>query len=259
MVTSLLHRIRYIAVAALLGATVTACTTVAETGRTQFNFMSDRQANQMGLGAYQQIKKEKKISRNTELAKQVRQVGNRVAKASGRNYAWEFTLFEDENPNAFALPGGKVGVNTGLFKVAKNRDQLAAVMAHEVAHATSRHSAERVSGQTGVQAILVGAGAAMGASQNTMNLFAQAATLGVILPFNRSQESEADYIGLLFMARAGYDPRQAVELWKNFANYGGNRPPEFLSTHPSPGNRIQKLQANMPAAMREYQNSPYRK
>ena len=157
-----------------------------------------------------------------------------------RGQSWEVTVFVDDTPNAFALPGGKIGVHTGLFKVAKNRAQLAAVLAHEVGHVVAKHSAERVSQGMVAQLGVSVAGAAYG--QAAGNLLAQAATLGVILPFSRNQESEADDIGLIYMARAGYNPREAVNLWHNFANYGdGQRPPEFLSTHPAPQTRISRL------------------
>jgi predicted Zn-dependent protease len=237
---------------------VSGCTTAPETGRSQFIMVSEAEAAQMGAQAYSQIRGQKKISTNADYNNRVRRIGQRIAAISpkAKAYKWEFTVFEDDNPNAFALPGGKVGVHTGLFKVAKNDAQLATVMAHEVAHAIARHGEERMSQGTLVQLGLGVLGASTGINPGA---FAQAATLGVILPFSRSQESEADVIGLLYMARAGYDPRQSVNLWQNFANYGdGKRPPEFLSTHPSPGSRIQKLQANMPRAMQEYQKSPYK-
>ena len=159
-----------VAVAAILSA----CTTVSETGRSQFIMISDQEANQMGLSAYQKIKQQKKISRNPAYVNPVREVGNRVAAVSGRKYPWEFTVFEDKTPNAFALPGGKVGVHTGLFKVAKNKDQLAAVMAHEVAHATARHSAERISRDMVAQ---MGIGVLGGVTGTNVNALAQAATL----------------------------------------------------------------------------------
>ena len=245
-----------VAVALLTTPTLTACTT-SETGRSQFIMMSDAQANAMGADAYKQIKGQKPISRDSRYTRPVVEIGQRLATVSRQNnFQWEFTVFQDKTPNAFALPGGKVGVHTGLFQVAKTKDQLAAVLAHEVAHATNKHSAERVSRQSAVQAgigILTGGG-----SSGTAGLMAQAATLGLVLPFSRTQESEADQIGLLYMARAGYDPRAAVDLWRNFASYGGNRPPEFLSTHPNPESRIQRIQEMLPQAMAEYNKSPYR-
>ena len=207
----------------------------------------------MGLQAYQQIKQEEKISSNAELNQRVQTVGRRIAAVSGHpEWDWQFTLFENPEPNAFALPGGKVGVYTGLFKVAQNDAQLAAVMGHEVGHAIARHGAERMSHGILAQLGGVAVGAATG-SQAIVDVYSQAATLGVILPYSRGQESEADEIGLMLMAEAGYDPREAVTLWQNFAALGGERPPEFLSTHPSEGTRIERLQALMPKALEIYQ------
>ncbi len=241
---------------ALALAVLTSCATAPETGRSQFILISEAQGLQLGADAYRQIKSQKKISRNPKYTQPVVRVGSRVAAVSPRpNYKWEFTVFEDDSPNAFALPGGKVGVHTGLFKVAKNDAQLATVLAHEVAHAIARHGEERMSSQ---MAVGLGVGVAGAATGINPNVLAQAATLGVVLPFSRTQEAEADAIGLKYMARAGYDPRQSIPLWQNFAKYGGNRPPEFLSTHPSPGSRIQNLQRMMPQALAEYNRSPYK-
>ena len=245
-------------VALLSQLALVACETAPVTGRRQIVLVSDGQAAQMGVNAYQQIKSETRVSRDRQANRIVTQIGQRIAAVSGQpNLPWEFTVFEDSNPNAFALPGGKVGVNTGLFKVVKNQHQLAAVMAHEVAHVLARHSAERVSHQVLLQAGLVGAQALSGPeSQQWMGLAAQAATLGVILPYSRTQESEADEIGLTYMARAGYDPRAAVDVWRNFQAFGGNRPPEFLSTHPAPASRIQRIQEKLPGPLQIYLNNP---
>jgi metalloendopeptidase OMA1, mitochondrial len=239
-------------VALSLAAIVAACQQAPVTGRQQFILLPESQDAQMGLQAYQEIKQESEISRNSELNRRVQRVGRRIAEVSPHpEWDWEFTLFENDEPNAFALPGGKVGVNTGLFRVAKNDDQLAAVMGHEVAHAIARHGAERMS--QGLLAQGLGAGAVLGGvNPQIVDVAAQAATLGVILPYSRTQESEADHIGLLYMAEAGYDPREAVELWRNFEALGGERPPEFLSTHPSEGTRIERLQELMPEAMEVY-------
>jgi predicted Zn-dependent protease len=208
----------------------------------------------MGLEAYQQILSESEISKDPELNRRVTEVGRRIAAASPHpEWDWQFTVIENDEPNAFALPGGKVGVNTGLFQVAKNDDQLAAVIGHEVAHAIARHGAERMSQQVLMQAGLAGLGIAT--DQTTAGLAAQAATLVVTLPYSRTQEAEADHIGLIYMAEAGYDPRQAIELWQNFESFGGERPPEFLSTHPAPGSRIQNLKALLPEAMPIYEAS----
>lgn len=240
------------AIASALSVLV-ACGTAPVTGRDQFIIVSEQQAIASGANAYRQIRSEKPISNNSRMNQVVQQVGRRIAAvADTPGYRWDFTVFQDSAPNAFALPGGHIGVNTGLFDVARNDDQLAAVIAHEMAHVVARHPSERLSRQIAVEGGLALAGAASGSMQQYGNILAQAATLGLILPFSRDQESEADRIGLIFMARAGYDPRAAIDLWQNFAAYGGARPPEFLSTHPSPGNRIQRLEAFMPEAMQIY-------
>lgn len=238
------------------GVALTGCETAPVTGRQQMILMSDSQATEMGLAAYQQILKESKISTDKEMNERVRRVGQRIAAVSGRpDLPWEFNVIQDDTPNAFALPGGKVGVHTGLFKVAQNDDQLATVMAHEVGHAIARHSAERVSRQMALQLGLAGLGMT-GSGAQLAQLAGSAATLGVVLPFSRKQEAEADHIGIIMMAKAGYDPRAAVALWQNFSKLGGERAPEFLSTHPAPASRIQEIQALMPEAMAVYEKSP---
>lgn len=250
-------RFRACALAAAGCLGLAACETAPVTGRQQLVLLSDSQATEMGLTAYQKILKENKLSTDKTQVERVRRVGKRIAVASGRtDLQWEFNVIQDDSPNAFALPGGKVGVNTGLFKVAKNDDQLAAVMAHEVGHAIARHGSERMSQQMAVQAGLAGLGLSGGEAAQYAELAAMAATLGVILPFSRTQEAEADHIGVIMMAKAGYDPRAAVTLWENFAKLGGARQPEFLSTHPAPESRIKNLQALMPEAMAIYQKSP---
>ena len=242
---------------ALLGLVlaVAACQQAPVTGRQQLILLPESQDAQMGLEAYQEIKQESRISRDPELNRRVQEVGRRIAAVSSHpEWSWEFTVFENDEPNAFALPGGKVGVHTGLFKVARNDDQLAAVMGHEVAHAIARHGAERMSQgllAQGLGAVAVGGGV----NPQIVEIAAQAATLGVILPYSRTQEAEADHIGLLYTAAAGYDPREAITLWQNFDKLGGERPPEFLSTHPAPGSRIDNLQELMPEAMEVYRAS----
>ena len=248
------------ATALLAGAMVlfvAACETAPVTGRKQLVLMSDDEATKMGLTAYQEILKKSKLSNDKALTERVRRVGDRIAKASGRtDFEWEFNVIVDESPNAFALPGGKVGVNTGLFKVAKNDDQLAAVMAHEVGHAIARHGAERVSQQIVVQTGISALGQGGPGIAEYADVAAALATYGVVLPFSRTQESEADRIGVILMAEAGYDPRGAVALWQNFAKLGGPRQPEFLSTHPAPTSRIRQLAALMPEAMAIYEKAP---
>ncbi len=246
---------RLVAAGLALAGLLAACEAAPITGRQQLILVPESQDAQLGLQAYQEIKKEQKVSNNPELNQQVREVGQRIAAVSGHpDWDWQFTVFQNDEPNAFALPGGKVGVNTGLFKVAKNDAQLATVLGHEVGHAIARHGAERISQgmltQLGEAAVGIGTGNAMYAQ-----LAAQVATLAIVLPYSRTQESEADHIGLLLMAKAGYDPRQAIELWQNFQKLGGDRPPEFLSTHPSEGTRIERLQELMPEALAIYQGN----
>jgi len=244
---------RLAALTVALPLALVACTQAPVTGRDQLIILPEAQTTQLGADAYQELKNTTPVSTDPAYVQPVEEIGRRVAAVSPQpNLDWEFTVFEDETPNAFALPGGKVGVNTGLFTVAKNKDQLAAVMAHEVGHVMARHSAERMSRQTLLNA---GLGVIGTQSANTAEILAQAAQLGLVLPFTRTQESEADEIGLMLMARAGYDPRAAIDLWRNFDQAGGSRPPEFLSTHPSPGTRIQRLQALMPRAMEIYRQS----
>ena len=236
-----------------LAVAVAACAEAPVTGRQQLILLPESQDAQMGLQAYQQIKQESRVSRDSELNRRVQEVGRRIAAVSPHpEWDWEFTLFDNDEPNAFALPGGKVGVHTGLFRVAENDAQLAAVIGHEVAHAIARHGAERMSHgllAQGLGAIALGTGV----NPQVVDLAAQAATLGVILPYSRTQEAEADHLGLLYMAQAGYDPREAINLWQNFNAFGGDRPPEFLSTHPAPGTRIERLQELMPEALEVYE------
>jgi predicted Zn-dependent protease len=238
--------------AVALAALMAGCESAPVTGRSQLILVPESQDAGMGLQAYQQIKQEEQISQDPELNRRVQEVGRRIAAVSGQpDWDWQFTVFDNPEPNAFALPGGKVGVYSGLFKVAKNDAQLAAVIGHEVAHAIARHGAERMS--QGLLTQLGTAALGMATNQAYADLAAQAATLGVILPYSRTQESEADEIGLRFMAEAGYDPRESVTLWQNFEALGGQRPPEFLSTHPAEGRRIERLQALMPEAMEIYE------
>jgi metalloendopeptidase OMA1, mitochondrial len=228
------------------------CQAAPVTGRNQLIVLPESQDAQLGLEAYQQILAESEVSNDAELNRRVQEVGRRIAAVSPHpEWDWQFTLIENDEPNAFALPGGKVGVNTGLFQVAKNDDQLAAVVGHEVAHAVARHGAERMSQQVLMQAGLAGLGFAT--DQTTAMLAAQAATLAISLPYSRTQEAEADHIGLIYMAEAGYDPREAIALWENFESFGGERPPEFLSTHPAPGSRIEELRSLLPEVMPIYE------
>jgi predicted Zn-dependent protease len=249
---------------ALISLPVLSCYKAPITGRSQFIIITQSQENEMGLTAFKEVLKNEQISTNQSYNNSVTRVGQRIAAVSDtQNYKWEFKVIEDdEQINAFALPGGKVAVYTGILPVAETDAGLATVMAHEVAHVAARHGGERVS--TGILAQLgaVGVGAAMGGSdpfvyEAVMQAYGLGANVGVLLPFSRSQESEADRIGLVYMAKAGYDPREAVAFWQRMdeAVKGNPQPPEFLSTHPGYGTRIRNLQQWLPEAMVYYNSS----
>jgi predicted Zn-dependent protease len=253
MMRSLARGFLSLAILALAG-----CQTAPVTGRQQFILISDQEASQMGAQAYQQILSKSRVSRDAQMNEVVARVSERLTRVVDVPGAkWQYTVIEDATPNAFALPGGKIGVHTGMFKVAKTEAQLAAVLGHEIGHVMAHHSAERMSREVAVQLGVQALGASTGTGQFA-NLMAQAATLGLILPFTREQESEADEIGLINMARAGYDPREAVTLWQNMATASGQGPIEFLSTHPAPSSRIAHMQQVMPRALADYNASPYR-
>jgi predicted Zn-dependent protease len=249
------------AAAAILG-TAGACVTSPETGRTQLNLVSDSQMNSMGEEAYQEMLAKSKISKDPALNAAVADIGRRIAQASGVDYDWEFKVIDDpQTINAFCLPGGKVAVYTGIIPVAKNNAALAAVIGHEVAHATLRHSAERVSQQMVMQMGMTMASLTFSDSKHKdtiAGLLGIGAQFGVALPFSRYHESEADRVGLEYMAKAGFDPREAVGLWERMGSAGDGRPPEILSTHPDPIRRAKDLNKHMPEALRLYENSPLR-
>jgi len=236
-----------------LGA-LSACTT-SPLGRNQLILFPDSEIEQMGITAYQQMQREVPRETAPKVQGYVQCVVNSIVRAmpGGNPAAWEITVFADDQANAFALPGGKIGVYTGLLDVAKNQDQLATVVGHEIAHVTAKHSNERVSTnfvtQSGLQLVEVAAGASSPMKQQLFGLLGVGAQVGVLLPFSRAQESEADLVGLDYMARAGFDPRESVRLWENMAKIGGDKPPEFLSTHPSGDRRMRDLNAHMRDAM----------
>jgi predicted Zn-dependent protease len=232
-----------------------ACQTAPITGRQQLILLSEAEETQTGLAAYQQVLKEERVSRNPQYNELVTQVGQRIAAVANRpDYTWEFRVIDKNVANAFALPGGKVAVYTGLFPYTQTEAGLATVIGHEVAHALARHGAERMSqglvAQIGLSALQVGLG-----NGDPGIVQGVALAYGVLgeLPFNRSQESEADHIGLILMAKAGYDPHEAVRLWERMeASQHGAGPPEFLSTHPSGATRIKQIQQWLPEALQYY-------
>jgi predicted Zn-dependent protease len=214
--------------------------------------ISQDEEKQLGENAKQQILKDVKLSSNKEMNQKVKTIGTNIAKASGLEYNWEFFVVENDSVNAFALPGGKVFVNTGLFKVAQNDDELAAVVGHEIAHVIARHGAERMSMQqvanVGGQIASVIIGTQVGSSQ--MALFNQAygvgMNYGVMLPYSRTQEYEADEIGLILMSKAGYNPEGALSFWQRMmSSKDKSGVPEFLSTHPTGENRIEKIKESI--------------
>ena len=249
---------------ALISLPILSCYKAPVTGRSQFIIITQSQENEMGITAFREVLKNEQISTNQSYNNSVTRVGQRIAAVSDtQNYKWDFKVIEDdEQINAFALPGGKVAVYTGILPVAETDAGLATVMAHEVAHVAARHGGERVSVGILAQLGAVGVGAAMGGSdpfvyEAVMQAYGLGANVGVLLPFSRSQESEADRIGLVYMAKAGYDPREAVAFWQRMdeAVKGNPQPPEFLSTHPGYGTRIRNLQQWLPEAMVYYNSS----
>ncbi|MDF0645092.1 MAG: M48 family metallopeptidase [Nitrospira sp.] len=240
------------------------------TGRSQLLMTSVAEEMEMGAQAYTQVKSDPKmrLSQDPREIEPVKRVAARIVEAAKRSkyaemakqFQWEVTVIKDDKmANAFALPGGKMAVYTGIFPVAKTEAGLAAVMGHEVIHALARHGAERMSQEqltnAAVQAAGVAAGAAGGGlvSQGTMAALGAGAQVGVLLPFSRQHESEADYIGILLAAAAGYDPRESIALWERMERMsGGDGPAEFLSTHPSHGTRIEDLKKAMPEALKIY-------
>ncbi|HSH93710.1 MAG TPA: M48 family metallopeptidase [Roseimicrobium sp.] len=239
---------------------LTGCTTVSETGRRQFNVMSPGEEMQLGFSEFDKMKTQVPISKDAAANELLQRVGKRIAAvAQLPDAAWEFVVFESKEANAFCLPGGKVGVYTGILPITKDEGGLATVIGHEVAHAVARHGGERVSHAMGIKVV----GEILSAStekskyapliQQTYGLGAE---LGLALPHSRKQESEADYIGLLYMARAGYDPEAAVAFWERFGAFnrqaGGAAQPWFLRTHPLDATRVQQLKDWLPKARLEY-------
>jgi metalloendopeptidase OMA1, mitochondrial len=253
------HLARPVLIASLVA--VVACQTVPITNRSQLLLIPEGTELQMGLSSYQEILGKSRVSNDPALNAQVARVGRRIATATGRtDYQWEFRVLDDKQVNAFCLPGGKVAVYTGLLPVARDDAGLAAVLGHEVAHAIARHGGERLSQQIAVQGGLFATQAALARGDARMSQLVAAglgagATVGLLLPWSRRQESEADHLGLIYMARAGYHPQAARDLWVRMgqASQGATRPPEFLSTHPAPETRIAQIEEWIPEALRFYQ------
>ena len=239
---------------------VVACQTVPVTGRSQLILLPEGSELQMGLTSYEQLIKKSKVATDPRVNEQVTRVGRRIAEATGRtDYAWEFKALEDKQANAFCLPGGKVAVYTGLLPITKDDAGLGAVLGHEVAHAIARHGGERVSQTLLVQAGLAATQVALAGNdprtvQAVTALLGAGASVGVLLPWSRAQESEADRLGLIYMAKAGYHPSAARDLWVRMQQLseGRQQPPELLSTHPAPTTRIHDIERWLPEALQHY-------
>jgi predicted Zn-dependent protease len=245
------------------------CSTNPVTGRKQLIIIPASEMLSMSYSQYGQFLKENKLSTDQKQTEMVKRIGGRIQKAVEQyaqekgwadrleGYKWEFNLVESKEVNAWCMPGGKVVVYTGILPVTQTETGLAVVMGHEIAHAIAEHGNERMS--QGLLANLGGmalAAAVKDKPQQTQQLwmtaFGVGAQFGVLLPFSRSQESEADHMGLIFMAMAGYDPNEAVTFWQRMASSGGQKPPEFLSTHPSDETRINDIKKELPEALRYY-------
>lgn len=241
--------------------TLIACTT-SPTGRSQMKIIPESQMDKMGEASFKTLKKESKLDTNKANAQFVQCVTDALLPVLPEKYAgktWEVIVFVDKSPNAFALPGGKIGVNTGMIQLVSSQDELAVVLGHELAHVVAAHGNERVSTQMATQLgiHLIASSASQGAlTPNQMaSLLGAGAQLGVLLPFSRTQESEADKMGLMYMAEAGFNPTASVTLWTKMAQQGGKSGPEFLQTHPSSSSRVHQFEQWMPDAEATYQAS----
>ncbi len=251
---------RHIILWGLLLAVLWSCAT-SPTGRRQLIVLPDEQVSGMGMAAFEDLKTNTPQLKNPAAVDYARCVaGSIIREISGENPGnWEIVVFDDEQVNAFALPGGRIGVYRGLLEVAENQDQLATVIGHEIAHVRARHANERVStgmvAEGGLQLIQVLAGEPSPGKNRLMAALGLGTQVGVLLPFSRAQESEADLLGLQLMAGAGFDPRQSIPLWENMQRAGNGRPPEFLSTHPAGDTHIRQLGEQMAAALEAYQSA----
>ncbi len=242
------------------------CQQVPVTGRSQFILVDESEVASLSAAEFAKMKK---LPADPRLPK-IREIGLRIVAAARRDdkagvlppsSRWEFAVIDDKSPNAFAMPGGKIGFNAGMFAFAPTDDDIAVILGHEVAHVICRHGSERVSQAMGVAiAAAVADEATKNSSAKTRGTWMAAvgvgAQYGILLPFSRSHESESDRLGLIFMARAGYDPEAAPAFWTRFSKAGGSKPPEFLSTHPADSTRVNQLRRWMPEAKAQMPKKP---
>ena len=245
-----------------------ACASVPHTGRRQFNVVSDQQINQLALKAFRELVEKEPESTDQRLKNIVEQTASRVSKAAetvdGPKFDWEVRLIDKDIPNAFCLPGGKIVVYTGILPYAHDEAGLAAIISHEVAHAVARHGGERLSQQLALRGAVLAGGEVLKKEDGTIDqktkmllgALGLGATVGVILPYSRTHESEADQIGQMYMARAGYDPKEAINLWKRMSDIKKPPIPVWLSTHQADYDRLLKLTEHLPEAMKHYSEAP---
>jgi predicted Zn-dependent protease len=268
---SYFKQVKQVLLILLVSVGVAACSKNAITGRNQLALLPESELRSMAASEYQQFLSQNKVvnpsaSKDAEM---VRRVGSRLVSAINKYYSakgltneldgykWEYNLVDSKEVNAWAMPGGKIVVYTGVLPVTQNEAALAVVLGHEITHALAHHGNERMSQQMVAQGIGVVGGVLTSGNQQVSNIFnnvyGPGAAVGVLLPNSRKQELEADHYGLIFTAMAGYNPREAIPLWERMkAMSQGNRPPEFLSTHPAEDTRIEKLKQMMPEALKYY-------
>lgn len=255
-----LSRVMVLALVLPMAVLLTGCDKTP-TGRSQLALVPDEWLDDMGRQAFEDMRSQYTVEHGSAANQTVSCVSEAILGAAGKVYPkaleagdWEVVVFDDPSPNAFALPGGRIGVNTGMLQLAETPDQLAAVIGHEVGHVLARHGNERMTQDLGIKAGLLLFGLLSEGEMNGrwMQALGLGAQLGIALPFSRTHEEEADLMGLMIMAEAGFNPAQSVELWRGMARAGGNQPPELLSTHPAHESRIKALQDNMLSARERY-------
>ena len=257
--------LRLVLLPVFAGLFLAGCHTVPETGRSALTLLPESQVRGMGLSAFEEIKANAPLVESGRNYEMIQRVGRRIARVVDGGVPaeqWEFIYIDEDQVNAFALPGGKIAVYDGLFEVIDSEDELAFILGHEVAHVTARHANQRLSQAMVIAGIGVGVGFAIedldpAEQQLVFAAYGLGSTVGVSLPYSRLHETEADVIGQLYMARAGYNPAVAPGVWEKMEEASPGSPPAWLSTHPAHGDRAERLRENLPEAEREYRNSRY--